>query len=271
MKLQAFFRNHAVFTVDDLAGFLSSDGPHNVRTQESLLAYHVKAGNIIRVRRGLYASVPPGASAENYPVDPFLLASKMTKDAVLAYHTALELHGKAYSVYERFTYLSSNPLPLITFRDHQFKGVSMPKALVWKNAAAFNVLETDRSGMKISVTGLERTFVDVLSRPDLTGSWEEIWRSLEAIEYFDLDQVGAYVDLLDNATTAAKVGFFLEQHRESLMLEEQHLKLFRERRPRQPHYLERARRKSGRFIAAWNLVVPEEVYERSWEDDKGSR
>jgi hypothetical protein len=74
-----------------------------------------------------------------------------------------------------------------------------------------------------------------------------------------------------NATTAAKVGFYLEQHRESLMVDEAHLKTFRDRRPRQPHYLERSRRKAGRFVAAWNLVVPEEVYGRSWEEEFGVR
>ena len=188
------------------------------------------------------------------------------KDAVLAYHTALEFHGKAYSVYERFTYFSSKPMSLISFRAHKFKGVSLPKALVQKNAASFNVIQTDRSGMAISVTGLERTLVDVLNRPDLAGSWEEIWRSLETVEYFDLDKVALYVDLLGNATTAAKVGFFLEQHRDSLMVDETHLKTFRDRRPSRPHYLERSRRKAGRFVAAWNLVVPEEVYGRSWEE-----
>ena len=266
MKLSVFFRQYPVFTVEDFSGFLSSDGTHNLRTQESLLAYHAKAGNIVRVRRGLYASVPPGASAETYPVDPFLLAARMAKDAVLAYHTALEFHGKAYSVYERFTYLSGKPMLLVAFRAHQFKGVSLPKALVQKNAVYFNVIKADQSGMAISVTGLERTFVDVLHRPDLTGSWEEIWRSLESVEYFDLDQVATYVDLLGNATTAAKVGFYLEQHRESLMVDESHLQTFRDRCPRRPHYLERSRRKAGRFVAAWNLVVPEEVFKRSWEE-----
>ncbi|MDO8723214.1 MAG: hypothetical protein Q7J31_13475 [Syntrophales bacterium] len=57
--------------------------------------------------------------------------------------------------------------------------------------------------MEVRVTGLERTFVDVLYRPDLSGSWEEIWRSLETVEFFDLDKVAAYVVLLGNATTAA--------------------------------------------------------------------
>jgi predicted transcriptional regulator of viral defense system len=266
MKLRAFLRTHPVFTVEDFAGFLSSDGTHNLRTQESLLAYHVKAGNIVRVRRGLYASVPPGASPENFPIDPFLLAARISKEAVLAYHTALEAHGKAYSVYEHFTYLVSRPVPLITFRAHLFKGVRFPQALVRKKAESFDVMKADRSGMAISVTGLERTFVDVLNRPDLSGSWEEIWRSLETVEYFDLDKVTLYVDLLGNATTAAKVGFFLEQHRDSLMVDEAHLKTFRDRRPRRPHYLERSRRKAGRFVADWNLVVPEEVYGRSWEE-----
>ena len=31
-------------------------------------------------------------------VDPYLMAAKMTEDAVLAYHTALEFHGRANSV-----------------------------------------------------------------------------------------------------------------------------------------------------------------------------
>jgi len=266
MKLMPFFRTHPVFSVEEFAGFLSSDGTHNVRTQESLLAYHVKAGNIVRVRRGLYASVPPGASPENFPIDPFLLAARISKDAVLAYHTALEAHGKAYSVYEHFTYLVSKPIPLITFRSHLFKGVRFPQALMRKKAESFDVMQADRSGMVICITGFERTFVDVLNRPDLSGSWEEIWRSLETVEYFDLDKVTEYTLLLENATTAAKVGFFLDQHRESLMVEDVHLKAIHDLCPRRPHYMERSLRKSGRFVSAWNLVVPEEIINRSWEE-----
>ncbi|MBU1161974.1 MAG: transcriptional regulator [Proteobacteria bacterium] len=266
MKLMPFFRTHPVFNVEEFAGFLSSDGTHNVRTQESLLAYHVKAGNIVRVRRGLYASVPPGASPENFPIDPFLLAARISKGAVLAYHTALEAHGKAYSVYEHFTYLVNKPIPLITFRSHLFKGVRFPQALVRKKVEFFDVMQADRSGMEIRITGLERTFVDVLNRPGLSGSWEEIWRSLETVEYFDLDKVTEYTLLLGNATAAAKVGFFLDQHREPLMVEDVHLKAIHDLRPRRPHYMERSRRKSGRFVSAWNLVVPEEIIRRSWEE-----
>ncbi|MCG8620772.1 MAG: hypothetical protein MJE68_02070 [Proteobacteria bacterium] len=108
--------------------------------------------------------------------------------------------------------------------------------------------------------------VDVLDRPDLAGSWEEIWRSLESVEFFDLDQVVAYVRLLENATTAAKVGFFLEQQREFLMVEQAHLDALRELCPRNPHYLTRSRSKGSHWVKGWNLMVPTEVMERSWGD-----
>ena len=36
----------------------------------------------------------------------------------------------------------------------------------------------------------------------------------------DLDELVHYVDLLGNSTIAAKLGFFLEQHRAALMREE---------------------------------------------------
>jgi hypothetical protein len=49
-----------------------------------------------------------------------------------------------------------------------------------------------------------------------------------------------------------------------LMVEDRHLKELHDLRPRQPHYLDRARRASGRLVSQWNLVVPSEVLERAW-------
>lgn len=87
---------------------------------------------------------------------------------------------------------------------------------------------------------------------------------MESVEFFDLDKVVEYALLLGNATTGAKVGFYLDQHREPLMVEDRHLKTLHDLRPRQPHYLDRAKRESGRLVSQWNLVVPKEVLERAW-------
>lgn len=266
MKHDAFFRRHPVFRGEELAEHLSSSGRVGDRMQESLVAYHTRTERLVRIRRGLFAVIPPDADGDTYPIDPYLVASKLTPDSVLSHHTALEFHGRAYSVWRQFTYLSSRPLDTFTFRSQVYRGTRFPEALVRSGEENFGVLTMERAGLSLRVTSLERTFVDVLDRPLLAGGWEEVWRSLESIEFFNLDRIVEYVLLLGNATTAAKVGFYLDQHREALMVEARHISELREERPRQPHYADRRSGGDGTFVAAWNLVVPTEVVERSWEE-----
>jgi predicted transcriptional regulator of viral defense system len=264
MKLNEFLSQHAVFMVNDLDRFLSTRGSGKPNTRKSLLTYYRNQGRIIAVRRGLYATVPLGSDPASTPIDPYLVAAKMSVDAVLAYHTALEFHGKAYSVYTMLHYVSAHKSLPLKFQAHEFKRAPVPHRLREKGKEMFGVTLYKRSGVELRVTNLERTFVDVLDRPDLTGSWEEIWRSLESVEFFDLDQVVEYVLLLENATTAAKVGFFLEQHKEALLVDDAHLNPLRSLRPSQPHYFIRGKRKGCQWVKEWNLLIPAEILNRSW-------
>ena len=129
IKHEAFFRRHPVFTGEELAAHLCSNGDAGARTQESLLAYHTRAGRLLRVRRGLFAVIPPGADSNTNPVDPYLVAAKLTGDSVLSHHTALEFHGRAYSAWQQITYSASRPLDKLTFRSHDFRGTRFPEAL----------------------------------------------------------------------------------------------------------------------------------------------
>jgi predicted transcriptional regulator of viral defense system len=266
MRHGEFFRTHPVFTGEELAEHLSSHGEVGGRTQEALLTYYLKAGRVVRIRRGLYAVIPSGADPDRYPIDLYLVAAKLTADAVLSHHTSLEFHGSAYSVYWRLTYSASRPVRPLAFRSHVFRGTRFPQALLRAGKTHFGVSTAEIAGVVLRVASLERTLVDVMDRPELAGSWEEIWRSLEYVEFFDLDKVVEYALLLENATTVAKVGFFLETHREQLMVEDHHLKALYDLRPRQPHYLDRYKRASGRLVSKWNLVVPTEVLEQTWEE-----
>lgn len=266
MKLRKFFKRSPVFTTEEMMSFLREQGSSSRWTCKSLLAYHVKQGRILRVRRGFYATIPEGVNSHEYSVDPYLLASKITNDAVLSHHTALEYHGCAYSTFYRFTYLSSKPSQSFTFQSVVFKGLRFPMKLVKKRKELFGVTVSSRLELDVRVTSLERTVVDLLDRPRWGGSWEEIWRSLESIEFFNLDHVIEYALLLENSSTIAKVGFFLEQHRENLMVEESHLKILKKHRTKSPHYFDRNSKKPGRFLKEWNLVVPLDIIERSWEE-----
>jgi predicted transcriptional regulator of viral defense system len=266
LKLNEFFSRHPVFTIQELKEFLTEHGSHSQWTRKALLAHHRRQGRLLRVRRGLYAVVPPGVDPAHCPVDPHLLAAKMTDDAVLAYHTALEFFGRAHSVHQRFTYLTSRSARLVTFRSYSFLGVRFPKKLLSRHRERFAVITAERTGVEVRVTSLERTLVDVLHRPKLSGGWEEIWRSLESVEFFDLDQVIEYALLLENATTVAKVGFFLEQHKKILMVDDAHLKTLQEHRPKKPHYMMMDEKRPGRLVSRWNLIVPSRIIERSWQE-----
>ena len=266
MDFQTFLRRQPVLTWGELRRHFQPKHALNARTLESLVAYHVRCGHLVRVRRGLFLVVPPGASPDTSPADPYLLAARMTDDATLAYHTALEVHGKAHSIFERFYYLPRTRAKPTTFRGFHFESVRPPTALRDRNKEEFGVKTLERSGMSVRATTLERTLVDVLDRPHLGGGWEEVWRSLESVEFFDLAKVVEYALLLNNATTAAKVGYFLDQHRQSLMVTDKHLHPLKQRRPKQPHYLERGRGRGGRLASEWNLVVPQSIVDRSWEE-----
>ena len=75
-KHDTFFRQHPVFTGEDLAEHLSTSDRAGARTQESLVAYHAKTGRLVLVRRGLFAVIPPEAHNNTYPIDPYLIASQ---------------------------------------------------------------------------------------------------------------------------------------------------------------------------------------------------
>jgi len=264
MDSDVFYATHPVFTLEE---FLRAGGEadRTLSTAKNLLARQVAAGRVVRVRRGLYATVPPGVPPSHVVVDPFLLVGRLAPDAVIAYHAALQFHGKAYSVWRRFHYLTDGPRRPFVFAGDEFVPVSTPAALRSNEGRRTGIEELSHAGGVIRVTGLERTFVDALDTLARSGGWEEVWRSLEMVEFFDVDWVVEYTLRFGSAVTAARVGVFLELHRAELMVEDARLAELRSSRPRQPRYFDPQARR-GRLLAAWNLIVPDEILERRWEE-----
>jgi predicted transcriptional regulator of viral defense system len=264
MRSLDFFETHPVFRHQEYLDFRASSG-RSPKTSENLLAMHLKSGRLQRVRRGLYAVIPRRVDGNDFNVDPYLVASKITEDSVIVYHAALQFFGKTYSVWHRFHYRTAKRARPFSFRGFEFVPVLAPTVLRVILNNDQGIVEKQHAGGRARVTTLERTLVDVLDQPDKCGGWEETWRSLELVEFFDLDAVISYVQLMASAITAARVGFFLEQHRESLMVEGKQLEALRELAPAQPRYIDSAR-KTGKLIKPWNLVVPENLLNRRWEE-----
>jgi predicted transcriptional regulator of viral defense system len=268
MKLNIFFSRHPIFRIDELYTFLDKRGSSNPATRNALIAHHLESGHIVRIRQGLYASVPTGISAEKYIPDPYLVAARATDDSVLAYHTALEIHGAAYSVQERFVYLTQKDRgDPFRFRGSNYHATNHPKAIQRSEKVMTHVQSINRMGLPILVTNLERTLVDTLDRPRFSGSIEEIWRSIEGIDTLDPVEVATYALLLENATTIARVGFTLEQFQKQWFVSEQVLQSLQGDLPRSPHYFYQAHAGSGKLVSKWNLIVPDEIIQRTWEEE----
>ena len=99
-----------------------------------------------QVRRGFYATVPFEADPASSPVDPYLVAAKLTTDAVLTYHTALEFHGRAYSVYSKFYFVSKTKSAPLHFQSHEFRRALVPHPLPAKGKKMFGIDIHDHSG-----------------------------------------------------------------------------------------------------------------------------
>lgn len=265
-KPSEFFARTPVFRLEEFRRAYLAGGRRQAATSKAVLKQHVAAGNLINVRRGLYAVVPPTAGAATFRVDPFLIASRLTEDAVVAYHAALQLHGLAHSISTRITYLTALRVKPFRFQDIDFVPVQVPISLRATGDLGGDIVELRRHGLSVRVTSPERTLVDVLDAPEHGGGWEEIWRSLQAIEVLDVDAVVAYALRLGSALTIARVGYFLEQHRELLLVEEHQLAKLQQAAPRQPTYFERRHRSGGTLVRRWNLIVPDTIRHATWAE-----
>jgi predicted transcriptional regulator of viral defense system len=266
VKIDAFFYTHPVFRHAEFVHWKAEQGAVNPRAAHKALLYYVKSGRILSVRRGVYAVIQPNVMPDQVSVDPYLLASKASNDSVLAYHTALELHGVAYSVFEQFTFLTSQKIKPFDYQGQWFQSVAFPLALKRLGDKDYGIEKLDRQGMTIQVTNLARTFVDVIDRVELSGGWEEVFRSISNMAVLDVNDVINYCLKLNSRILAAKVGFFLEQRQGAFAVSDEVLKPLLEKKPATPQSLVKHDREGGQLVKKWNLILPLYVLKRSWEE-----
>ena len=260
--MAGFLEAHPVFTLEDLRLVFSMAGG---RGASDVLQHNKSMGRVAMIKEGLYYAVRPGQSVQNASVDPILVASKLVPDAVISFHTALDALGFAHSEFSTHYCLSNHYRPEMQFRHDHFRVVLTPERLRRKSQELFCTEKIERLGMKITVTGNERTLVECLERPKYCGGFEEMYRSLEKIPFLRPDVLLEYLELREQKNLYARVGFFLSQHRDEFQVEQTFLRRLAANVPSQPVYWSPART-AGVLVKPWNLIVPESVRDRLWED-----
>jgi predicted transcriptional regulator of viral defense system len=244
-----FFSATPVFTRADYAravGRASGD-----KTVTTMLSQHVKAGNIKRIARGLYASVPKHADPATWSVDRFLLASRLRPDAVIGFHSALELHGYAYTA--EFDVQAIAPREPGPFKTKEFacRFVRPTTPL-----GPESVITVDRLGQSVPVTTLERTIADLFDRPDLAGGSAELINSLDLVGRLDAERLAAHLAAIGNSTAAGAAGWWLESRREHLRIPESALEAIHKLAPLQNRYALGATVGHGQAAPGWGVILP---------------
>lgn len=262
-KTASFLSAHPVFTRAEFAAAFGH--PPSAANVTSLLRHHLRAGNIKRVSREVFAAVPAHLAAGRMVIDRFAAASKLRHDGVLGFHSALELHGIAYSEFNEVQLISAGRTELVDLPFGACRFVAPPKAMVVAGRVDCLTMTMDRQGVVIRLTTAERTVVDVLHRPDLAGGVEEVLQSLELVRYLDPAKVADYVELLDNRSLASVAGWWLEKRRSALAVTDDVLARLRARLPRSKHYALGAEPGRAVLVEPWRVLLPPHAVDAAFE------
>ena len=165
--------------------------------------------------------------------------------------------------------ISTAPLATFRYRAGTYRGVRPHTVLSRSDATGWEVTRVASGGRQVRVTSIERTLIDVLACPLLGAGLEEIWRASEAVTTLNLDAMAAYVALLDDASLRARVGFYLDDHRDVWGLTLAELQRFASGGGSSAgqYYLDVCGRdRASTLVEAWNVIVPDQVLHRLWEE-----
>ena len=259
-----FFSAHPVFRRAEYAAAVGREPGDRVVT--AMLAQHLEAGNIRRIAREVFASVPKHADARTWIVDRFLAASRLRPGGVIAYHSALELHGYAYSEGYDVQVIAAREPRLFEAHGLTCRFMRPPRGFAGPDAAETDgVTSVDRLGLDVRVTTLARTVADLFDRHDLAGGAEELFNSLDLVARVDAGALVRHARECDNAAAAGAMGFWLERERERLGVAREALEKLRSLAPSRPRYALGAKPGSGKTARGWNVIVPVGVAERGFE------
>lgn len=266
LKSSDFFAGHPVFSLDEAVAALSTNGERSRVVDR--LKYHLKTDRLKRVAREIYAVVPPGlGSSDHLRLDPFLVARAMHPVGVFSHHSALELLGSAYSLWNQCTiYVARRHRPL-HLDGAVVRFLDSPVSMQTGAGQQLGTRKVERQGVLLNTTGPERTLIEGFNRPAFAGGLEELVRSAAGFTTLDLDLLEEVLHRYGLARLWASAGWFLETFQKSFHVPDALLTRIEKNRPRSRLYAERAQR-GGKLARRWNLILPSTLLSLGEPDER---
>lgn len=172
----------------------------------------VQRGWLQRVRRGTYLLNPSRHGPDALPdSDPFRVGSRLLRPYYFAYATAAELHG-FFPQASRVYYLVTTERRAVGARPAtRFRVVRV------RPARFFGTQSIVRRSETLVVSDPERTVLDCLSRPELSGGMAGVAQIFGlAKPRLDWRRFGSYLARLGRRSLALRAGFLAERVRPSV-------------------------------------------------------
>jgi predicted transcriptional regulator of viral defense system len=224
----------------------------------SLLHKAAKRGLVSRLKRGLFAIVPPelGTSVE-YSGNPYLVSRYLVGSApyYLSHASAMELHRMVTQPQFTVFVSSTKRIPNQTLHGTKFRFVLL------KRAHFFGTMKhwvTKQESIEIS--DLDRTVIDGLRQPEYCGGVTDIAKGLSMRRAdMNVQRLLDYATRLNIGSVKRRVGYLLELFG---MAPEQQLQAFRKSLTATYVPLDPLLPREGPHLAKWRLqinVSPEEI------------
>lgn len=179
--------------------------------QATLQALHrlSKAGWLVGLGGGKYAIVSPEAGSTAIPmVGRLVIGRELVGDAVhyFSHDTALEIHNLITRPVTQVTISTPRRLQSRQVLSVKYRFVYARVENIWGTE---NHWVSDNE--QVTVSDLERTILDGLTRPDLSGGVSEIATALQiGRAKFDWEKLSLYARKSDNQAVGKRLGFLLE-------------------------------------------------------------
>lgn len=164
-----------------------------------------KEKKVGKIKRGLYYGIPLENTKEKFEVDRYIVAHKIKQGYALGYHSALEVHGAAYSSFNTIHILIQKKS---RFRSFNFQNIKYnPVINKYYNQHLQSITYKNKT---ITITDPARTLVECIDRIDLSGGWEECLKSLANLKGVKVSNVLEILNMYKNKTLELKTGYLLE-------------------------------------------------------------
>ncbi|MBS3813861.1 type IV toxin-antitoxin system AbiEi family antitoxin domain-containing protein [Candidatus Bipolaricaulota bacterium] len=201
-------------------------------------------GYLKKVRRGVYAVVPPNLVEGDFNPDKFLVAGKLKDDYYISYHSALELHGVAQSTYNTVWITTKKPADSFNYKSISYRFVF--------TKYYFGLRDINRKGVRVTVSDREKTFLDCVRRIKYSGGLEELIKSLHNFPDLNWEKLLDYLGKFEENSLYQKTGFVLDNV--DLKVPKQVTEKLQKEVGNKTYYLDRDRESS--YLEKWNLMVP---------------